>query len=116
MQQRPVDVCLELLQQLVNLIVQVLCRRQRGGHLHDEERPQRRLLGVVLHVDVDDVHGAVVQRRPSAEVLHHLVVHPLLAGEDHIELLRAVLEALRTGLDAPVAVQHVQDAVLGVPV
>lgn len=43
---------------------------------------------------------------------HHLVVHSLLAGEDQVEQVFAVLEPLWPGLDPLIPVQHVQDAVL----
>ena len=43
---------------------------------------------------------------------YHLVVDSLLTRDHDVELLGAVLESLRLGFDAPVSVQHVQDAVL----
>ena len=42
------------------------------------------------------------------------IVYSLLHGEDDVELLVRVLEPLWPRLDAPVSVQHVQDAILGV--
>lgn len=44
--------------------------------------------------------------------LQHLVIDPLLTGDDQVELVLAVLKALWFWFDALVAVQHVQDAVL----
>ena len=44
----------------------------------------------------------------------NLIVNLLFAGENNIEFLGRVLKALRAVLDAPVAVQHVQQAVLRV--
>lgn len=44
--------------------------------------------------------------------LQHLVVHSLLAGDDQVELVLTVLKTLRSRLDALIALQHVQDAIL----
>ena len=46
--------------------------------------------------------------------LENLVIDALFAANDNIKLVGALLEPLWTGLDAPVAVQHVQQAVLSV--
>ena len=45
---------------------------------------------------------------------HHLVVHSLLAGEDKVKQVFAVLEPFWPGLDPLISVQHVQNAVLRV--
>lgn len=45
---------------------------------------------------------------------HHLVIHSLLAGEDEVEQVLAVLEPFWPGLDSLISVQHVQNAVLRV--
>lgn len=47
--------------------------------------------------------------------LDNLVVDSLLHSEDDIKLVVAALKAFRGGLDPPVPIQHVQDAILRVP-
>lgn len=44
--------------------------------------------------------------------LQHLVIHSLLTGDHQVKLVLTVLETFRSCLDALVALQHVQDAVL----
>jgi len=105
---------LELVQQFVNVVIQILCHGEQQRELADHEGPNRSLLVVVLNVDVYDVDGTVVLRGLVLHILYNLIINLLLACEDDIKLVLRLLEPLWPLLDASVAVEHVQKAVLSV--
>jgi hypothetical protein len=82
MQKGPATLFLELLQELINLFLHVLCVLDTLAELTDEECPQGSLFMVVLDVHVDNMHWLARLLFSGIQIFHHLVIDSLFTSED----------------------------------
>lgn len=84
-QEWSVDGGLQLGEQLIQLIIEILGVGHRVGHVVDDECANGRLLVVVLHINVDNVHDRVVGRWAEGELCMYVCV----GGDNEQKLIDA---------------------------
>ena len=106
MEKAPAGFLLHPKEQLGQAVFHVVHLLEALAQLTEDQRSQRGVLQVVLHVHVDHVHGLARLLFPGTQVAHHPVVDALLTREDDIEGFSAVLKPLRAWLDVLVSPQQ----------
>ena len=101
-------------EQLSQTAFHVLCLLEAFAELTDDQRPKGGVLRVVVHVHVDHVHRLASLLLSDPQLFYHPVIDALLAGEDDIKAISALLKSFRARLDSLVSSQDVQDAVAGI--
>ena len=86
-QQVPLVLGLELLDEFLQFVVEILAISHALRQLAKDEGADRRVLLVVDDVHVQHVHGLLSARGPLLENREHRIVTFLLAGYDHVEVL-----------------------------
>lgn len=104
----------ERLQYVLDFVVQVLGGAQTFAQVTHEIGLVVGLLQTILYVHVDHVTNRELLRRLVLHEVDQPVEHLPLARHDHVELLAGVLKPFRLWFQLSVAVQHLQQAYLGV--
>lgn len=99
---------------VTDVIVQIVRLRERLRNFQNDEGPDRRLLVVILNVEVDDVNELFGVGTSRLQALDALVVNPFLGGENEVEAVFGVLKPFGPWLNPSVAIQHVKNSILRV--